>query len=671
MSLSHRWVALVRPRARVVLTCILTGCFLIPANAADPVQPPIGTRKAPEIRVGSLVFRDVNRNGKLDRYEDWRLPVEARVADLISKMTLEEKAGLMIHSSLQGFTGPNGVVLDAPDRAGGGVLVPPGRADVTPMDRPSPSELVDKRNVRWILVRPNAGEPPEVTAQFSNAMQERAEGSRLGIPIAFSSDPRHSPRPVPGAASIEPQMPEISRWPEQIGFGALRDAAAVREFGRIAAQELRALGIVVTLSPMADSATEPRWNRIPGTFGEDANLNAELVTAYIEGFQGASLGRESVMCVTKHFPGDGPVKAGLDPHNDYGKWQVYPGNHFEYHLGPFRAAIAAHTGAMMPGYAIPVGMDTVGMGFSKMIVTDLLRGKFGFNGLVVTDWLRNMPWGVEQLSEKERQLRIVQAGVDQIGGDNDPKYILELVKAGAITESRIDESAARILKPMFELGLFENPYVDPARAKALVNSAGFRAAGERAQRASIVLLKNAGDLLPLAEGGRIFIQDLDAKVAAKYGSLTSDVKQAQVAIVKVNAPYALHKGGVSFARGTHEGTLAYEGAENADELQAIQRLTASGIPTVVCMYLDRPAVLTEFIDQAAAVMVHFSSSDDALLDVIFGRARPAGKLPFDLPRDMASVLAQKEDVPFDLGNPLFRAGFGLLYEGPAKQQRPR
>jgi beta-glucosidase len=654
--------------ARQVLFALLVAAA---AFAAAPKQPALGSRKAPVLKQDGLEFRDLYRNGRLDSYEDWRQPAAVRAAGLISLMTLEEKAGLMIHSSLMGFTGPGGVVLDAPPPprpgAKGGGFTPPRREGVEPLDRPTPTELILKRNVRWILLRPNAAEPPDVSANFANGLQEIAESSRLGIPIALSSDPRHAV-PRPGAlfgAAAPGAPPNISQWPEQIGFAAARDPELVRRFARIAAREFRALGLHALLGPMADVATEPRWNRIAGTFGEDAKLAAQLTRAFVEASQGPRLSPESVLCVTKHFPGDGPVKDGFDPHNDYGRWQVYPGKNFDYHLIPFRAAFEARTGGIMPGYAIPVGYDTVGMGFSKVIVGDLLRKKHGFQGLVVSDWLRNMPWGVEDLPEKQRQQRLVEAGVDQIGGDNDPRYIIELVRGGAIPESRIDESARRVLIPMFELGLFENPYVDPAHAKAVVAGAAFLEAGLDAQRKSIVLLKNNG-VLPLPSGAKIYVENISRDTAALYGEVVSDPKQAKLAVIAVSAPYEVHKGGASFFRGAHEGSLAYAGAENAAELDRIRALTGSGTPVAVVMYMDRPAVLSEFISDAAAVLAHFSVSDAALLDVLFGRARPQGKLPFDLPRDMASVLKQKEDVPFDLENPLFRFGFGLSYPGAQK-----
>jgi len=180
----------------------------------------------------------------------------------------------------------------------------------------------------------------------------------------------------------------FSQWPGPIGLAATRDPTLVREFGDIARREYLAVGIRVALHPMADLATEPRWARIQGTFGEDAELSSRIVSAYIEGFQGETLSPESVACMTKHFPGGGPQKDGEDPHFSYGKEQVYPGGNFDYHLIPFEAALEAGTAQIMPYYGMPVGLavEEVGFGFNKDVVTGLLRGKYGFDGVVCTDW---------------------------------------------------------------------------------------------------------------------------------------------------------------------------------------------------------------------------------------------------------------------------------------------
>jgi beta-glucosidase len=428
---------------------------------------------------------------------------------------------------------------------------------------------------------------------------------------------------------------------------------------------------------MADTTTEPRWNRIGGTFGEDANLNATLIKAFVEGFQGKQLGPDSVMTVTKHFPGDGPVKDGYDGHNSYGKWTIYPGNNFDYHLIPFKAAFEAGTGGIMGGYFIPVGKDTVGINFSKAMITNLLREKLGFQGVVVTDWLRNMPWGVEKLSEKDRQKAIVLAGVDQIGGDNDPKYILASAKDGGIPMALIDASVRRILRPMFRMGLFENPYVDPDVAKNTVASAKFLEAGLAAQVKSTVLLKNANNVLPVAANRKIYVDGVNRDVAARYGTVVDDPKSADLAIIRVASPSTTYPYGGAFAGGgggrggatpapappvsTYGVTLAYGNAANWQVLDSIRKLAASGTPTVVVVNMDKPVILTEFIDSVPAVLAAFGAGDAALLDVIFGKHSPSGKLPFDLPSDMPSVMAQAADVPFDMDDPLFKFGFGLTY----------
>lgn len=653
--------------------------------AVKVTQPKVEARRTPVITKGELTFRDLNKNGVLDPYEDWRLPVAQRVSDLVARMTVEEKAGLMIHSSLAGFTGPNGEVLGLPATggrggAGRGGAAPrprvfeggPNPNNVEPTGSANPTQLIAERHIRYILVRPTAGESPDITAKFHNGLQEMAEAGRLGIPIVFSTDPRHGAGR--GGATAKPV---ISQWPDQLGLAVARDPKQVRTFGKIAARELRAIGIQCLLGPMADTITEPRWNRISGTFGEDANLNATMISAIVEGFQGKQLGPESVMTVTKHFPGDGPVKDGYDGHNAYGKWYIYPGNQFDYHLIPFKAAFDAGTGGIMTAYGIPVGKDTVGIAFSKAMVDDLLRRKMGFQGLVVTDWNHNMPWGVERLSEKDRQKMQVLAGVDQIGGNNDPGVILSSIKDGSIPMAVIDTVARRTLRPIFQLGLFENPYVDPAHAKTTAASEEFLAAGYAAQQKAVVLLKNVDDLLPAASGRKIYIEGIARDVAAAYGTVVDDPKAADLAILRVASPATTYPYGGAFAGGGGRGgaatppppppvapfgiTLAYGNAANWQVLENIKKIAATGTRTVVIVNMDRPAILTEFIDDVAGVFGAFGPSDAALLDVVFGKAKATGKLPFDVPSDMPSVMAQAADVPFDMVEPMFKFGFGLTY----------
>lgn len=175
----------------------------------------------------------------------------------------------------------------------------------------------------------------------------------------------------------------------QLGLAATSDTSLVREFGDIARQEYRSVGITVALHPMADLATEPRWARINGTFGEDAVLSAVMTKAYVLGLQGDSLDKQGVACMTKHFSGGGPQLDGDDPHFAYGKDQAYPGDNFDYHVIPFtEGAFAANTAQIMPYYGIPVGQtdEDVAFAFNKSIITDLLRDSLGFDGVVCTDW---------------------------------------------------------------------------------------------------------------------------------------------------------------------------------------------------------------------------------------------------------------------------------------------
>ncbi|HZS24573.1 MAG TPA: glycoside hydrolase family 3 N-terminal domain-containing protein [Gaiellaceae bacterium] len=589
-------------------------------------------------------YRDLNGNGRLDPYEDPRRPVEERVDDLLAQLTLEEKAGLMYHAPIG--IGPDGALLLEP-------------APFAPIPTPA---LVRDRHINHFNLYWTPG--PRETARWHNSLQRLAEETRLGIPVTISSDPRHGFSDNP-ATSLSSGA--LSQWPEPIGLAAAGDEELVRSFGDIARQEYLALGIRVALHPMADLATEPRWARSSGTFGEDAELASRLVAAYIRGFQGDELGPQSVACMTKHFPGGGPQADGEDPHFARGKDQIYPGDNFEYHLGPFEAAIAAGTAQMMPYYGRPLGteLEEVGFGFNKQVITGMLRGRFGFDGVVCTDWglvtdadlgdwiFYAKCWGVEELSHADRLAKIVDAGCDQLGGENDPALLVELVRSGRIAEARIDESVRRILRDKFRLGLFDDPYVDEDAAVAVAGRADFRRAGEEAQRRSLVLLANDG-VLPVRDRPRLYVEGVAGKAAAAYGELVDSPAEAELAILRVQAPYEPREGFLESI--FHQGSLEFAPAERDRILDV-----AAQVPTIVDVYLDRAAVLTEIAEGAAALLASFGASDEAVLDAVFGRFAPTGRLPFELPSSTAAVLSQRPDVPFDSKDPLFPFGHGLTY----------
>jgi beta-glucosidase len=512
------------------------------------------------------------------------------------------------------------------------------------------------------------GTAPDTTAlaEWTNALQERASRTRLGIPVTLSTDPRNHFTDNVGTAA---RAGAFSQWPETLGLAAIGSVELVEAFADTARQEYLAVGLRLALHPQVDLATEPRWSRIGGTFGEDAELSAELVAGYIRGFQGAELGPDSVSTMTKHFPGGGPQLDGEDPHFAYGREQVYPGGNFDYHLIPFRAAIAAGAGQMMPYYGMPVGTEheEVAFAFNHGIITGLLREELGFDGIVCTDWGlvtdtsimgQDMParaWGLEHLDELTRVERILQAGCDQFGGEARPELVVELVEQGRITEDRIDASVRRLLREKFVLGLFEQPFVDASAASAIVGRADFIAAGEAAQRRAFTVLTNVDGMLPVrSPRPRLYVEGIDAAVAAGYGEVVTDPASADLALVRMQTPYEPRPGG--FEAMFHAGSLDIP----ADEVARLLGLAAT-VPTVLDMHLDRPAILTGVADAVAALVASFGGSDAAFLDVVFGRALPEGSLPFDLPRSMAAVEASRSDVPYDTEDPLFRFGHGLRY----------
>lgn len=440
----------------------------------------------------------------------------------------------------------------------------------------------------------------------------------------------------------------------------------------IARGEYLATGIRVALHPQADLATEPRWARASGTFGEDAGTAGRMVAAYIRGFQGPTLGPASVATMVKHFPGGGPQLNGEDPHFSYGREQVYPGGMFEYHLLPFEAALSAGASQVMPYYGVPIGTEyeEVGFGFNKGVITGLLREKYGFEGIVCTDWglvtdavIFGFPsparaWGVEHLGAPDRVLKTLEAGADQFGGEERPELVIELVQAGRLSEARLDVSARRVLREKFVLGLFDHPLIDEEAADGVVGTPAARAEGLAAQRAALTLLKNdrLGDqpVLPIRTSGLVLVRGIEPTVARQYVTLTDNPSEAALAILRLDAPFEPRPYGLE--RVFHAGDLSYP----AEELRDICSLLGT-VPTVVVVHLDRPAVLTEICAGAAALVGDFGSCDQAVLDILFGKDAPRGRLPFDLPSSMDEVRRQRPDVPHDMPNPLFRTGHGLRY----------
>ncbi len=570
-------------------------------------------------------YRDLNKNNSKDIYEDAAQPIDQRIDDLLSQMTLEEKAGLLFNARWGVEMGEGIQIVDS--------LI--SQVHISHLNMPGMATA--KANV-----------------EHNNMLQEMAENTRLGIPITFYSDPRHSLRYSEAAGDQRFH----SRWPSELGFGAIGDAELVREFGDISRQEYLALGIRLALHPMADLATEPRWYRVYTTFGEDAEISAKLTRAYIQGFQGENLGPHSILTMTKHFPGGGPQKDGMDSHFATGKEQVYPGGMFDYHLKPFtEGALPAGTAQLMLYYGQPIGIteEEVAFGFNKEIVTDLLRDSLGFNGVVCTDWVlvHDNPakpasaWGVEHLSPKERVKKIIDAGVDMCGGESCADLVVELVRENSISEARLDQSVRRILHDKFVLGLFDDPYLKEENL-AVFEKLGFKEKGLEAQRQSLVLLKNEESILPLSQNIKVYPKGFDSIALQDYAKVVKTPEEADVIIHKFGTPYTPVENPKYFLQRIFlEGRLDFPEEQKKEMLALIKQK-----PTISIFTMHRPAVIPEINAASKALIVDFDCQDEILAELIFGKFNPTGKLPVEMPSSVKAAEDQLEDVPHDSQDPL-------------------
>ena len=606
-------------------------------------------------------YRDLNGNGAMDPFEDPRRSPEERTADLLGRLSLAEKVGLMFHTVIE--TGPDGTLLEGP-----GAISKSGTEEVVL------GKSMNHFNIHGLSSAQDA-------ARWHNRLQQLAERTPHGIPVTISTDPRHGGAQNAGTSWA---TSFFSLWPEPLGLGALDDPELVREWAETVRREYTAVGIRAGLHPVADLATEPRWARQRECFGQDPQLVARLVTAALEGLRGAD-GEPSVQSTVKHFPGAGPQKDGEDAHFPYGRDQIYPGGRFEDHLLPFRAAIEEGAGAIMPYYGRPLGLEIdgeaveeVGFGFNRQILTGLLRGTLGYDGVIVSDWelvndnhvgdqvLPARAWGVEELTPPQRMQRILEAGADQFGGEECTELLLDLVRDGLVSEERVTASAGRLLLVKFRLGLFDDPYVDESTADALVGTAQSRRRGHEAQARSVVVLHDDGGVLPLAVTGRrprIYAEGLPEAVVAALGEQVPAPAEADLALVRIGAPFQprddlfleawFHQGGLEFPPGL---------AHRLDRIRA-------ACPLILDVDLDRAAVLTGIVDRCDALTGSFGVSGAAWIDALTGAIPAQGRLPIDLPRSMEAVRRAPADVPGGTEDPLFPCGHGVQIDAAFSTRR--
>ena len=660
------------------------------AQKSSPQQPLIEHRAVDLIHEKQFIFKDLNKNQKLDVYEDWRQPLDKRVANLVSQMTLQEKVGMLLINTLN--AGEKGTLTE-------------GAVDY--IENQKMTRFIFRNTIKNNPVNTGAGNgfagvqiSPYEAAQFMNAVQELSERTRLGIPSLFKSNSRNHME-IDARAGINVESGSFSSWPKESGLAATRDMELIADFAKIMAEEWRAIGLRGMYGYMADLSTEPRWYRVHETFTEDSKLATDIIKVLIKNLQGEKLHSKSIALTIKHFPGGGPQEGGGDPHYTFGKNQIYPAGKFDDHLAPFKAAIDAGASSIMAYYGIPVGQpympNNVGMAFSKGILTDLLRTLLKFRGYVNSDTgiIGERAWGLEDKSLDEQILIAIEAGTDILSGFSNNKQILNLVEAGKLPESRVNLSVTRLLKEQFELGLFENPYVDPNRAAYLVGNPSFQQKADLAQRKSIVLLQNKTKL-PLAQPKgqdtlKIFTMGMNTDLfkkrewsnykvtsgeynKAKKETLPAISKETDIAIIRVqvtnNAGNDRRFGGadsteldfLSFSEMAK--SKSWKISPSLEDIQTVME-TVGAEKTILSIDFRQPYVLDEAsgILNAAGILATFGVSDAAVMDIIMGKFNPTGKLPYALAKSSTAVVKQAPDAPgYPEEDTLFPFGFGLNYK---------
>ena len=589
------------------------------------------------------LFRDLNKNQQLDIYEDARVSIELRVNDVLSKMTIEEKVGLMFHPP---FTVNPGIGMRIYE-----ILIRGNQF--------TESHII-KKNINHFNLYGNPD--PVKLAKRINQLQNYAARSRLGIPLTISSDPIHEVERGGGIASFSVQG--FSKWPSQLGLAATRDVELVKKFADIARQEYLAVGIRTALHPMADLATDPRWARNFGTFGSDSKLSTSLTLAYMDGFQGENINSQSVLTMVKHFPGGGPQENGLDAHLMSGENQVYPGKMFDYHLEPFIEAINNNLKVIMPYYGIAVDQsnENIAIGFNRYLLNDLLREKLNYDGVICSDWgiITGRHWGVTNLTIPERYIKAINAGIDQFGGEMHPEIVVQLVRENKIDESRIDRSARRILKNKFELGLFDDPFVDIESVDKLINTEITRKLALDAQRKSVVMLKNS-NLLPLTEETKIYVDGMEFKDSDI--NKVNTIEEADVILMYLHTVFNGNQEPGTDRLFDRFLSNLFPNTDLRFNNQVIKRASeySQVKPLILVVDLNRPAILSELNDLSDALIGTFGVNDEVIHEIINGKTNPSGKLPFELPSSMSEVEEQLEDVPDDTANPLYEYGYGLSF----------
>ncbi|WP_316568609.1 glycoside hydrolase family 3 N-terminal domain-containing protein [Neobacillus sp. YIM B06451] len=642
------------------LVAFLTFSLFVPQVGAEKrqqtAQPVIDARAKKTLTVEGKTFKDLNGNGQLDPYENWQLSDDERARDLISKMTLEEKAGLL-------------VIPEFPKFQEGKLVLP--------------NKMINQ-TTRYFIFRefPSA----DVIAGYNNQIQEAAEATRLGIPAVIISNPRNHPANVPNLETAG----QFSYWPDPLGLAATRDLNLISEFARISGREFRASGIRKLYGYSADVSTDPEWPRIDETFGEDPRIISDIIFRIVKGYQGDILNENSVSTTVRHFPGGGAREEGKDPHFEEGQYNIYPtkGSLVRYHIPPFRAAIEADATSIMPYYAYPSNksaeqglphfspqqqFEEVGFALNRSFITDYLRGQLGFLGYVNSDTsaVVERAWGALDLPIEQRFAKALNAGTNIFSGVANPTPIITAVNQGLVSVDRVNRSATYLVTEMMKLGLFENPYVDPKNALNVANDPTSQERADLAHRKSVVLMRNDNNLLPLTDekirGIRLYVEMFPGGTNGaatqrlretiqnydKSITLTDNLENATHALIWIMPKQDILKRFPQLLIGPETEV------SQIDRINQIQKR----VPTITAINLRSPWMLNNVEPNATSFIGTFGTKPEALIDVIRGRFNPVGKLPFTMPANQQAVDNEVGDIPGFREDPsyVYRAKSGDAY----------
>mgnify|MGYP002769858053 FL=1 len=504
----------------------ITDRYLEPVIFHNENGPDIGVTTCGVIVMDGLYFKDMDNSGELAPYKDWRLSPEERAKDMVAHLRLDQQAGLVLNTLFNTPVAPTRAEAAGADgKPEFGKIYKHHDPDEKPIPGPLPgmtmsiddADVLDKHITAGVY-RGDMHCEAGMVALYHNAGTQMLEyeACKGGVAIPYSLHTN----------------PINIGYPDSLGIGAavLGDGNAdfVYEMADTDRKMMKAEGLHIMYGPQVDVATDPRWPRTNGTYGERTDVTSDITEALIKGYQNGDdgLNEGSVVLTVKHFPGDAPSENGFEPHVPIGQWRIYrtPGSMEKYHLPPFQRAFDHKASSIMPDYsriaadgrAVPqtyrgevTSTETVPSAYSKELLTDLARNKMGFDGYINSDsGITSVQiYGVEDLTVPQRYAKAISAGTDVIGGNTDPENIIKAVEDGLLPKADLDRASYNRLLSLFRTKRVDNPYLDPDQADQARqdNFDGARKKAYEANQKAVVLVKNHGGVLPLAKEKKVCI----------------------------------------------------------------------------------------------------------------------------------------------------------------------